>query len=79
MAVERFCTVLALRLDREERELFPIARGAIGGEAWFAVGQQMLAHEAYRAEHRGRTPPAASRAARAEHGQRQSLHTATMH
>jgi len=79
MAVEHFCTALALRFDREERELFPIARGAIGGEAWFAVGQQMLAHEAYRAEHRARTPPSASRAARAEHGQRQSLHAATMH
>lgn len=79
MAVERFCAALALRFDREERELFPIARGAIGGDAWFAVGQQMLAHEAYRAEHRGRTPPPASRAARAEHVHRQGLQAATMH
>lgn len=79
MAVERFCTALALRFDREERELFPMARGAIGGDAWFAVGQQMLAHEAYRAEHRGRTPPPASRAARVEHVHRQSLLAAAMH
>jgi hypothetical protein len=79
MAVERFCTALALRFDREERELFPIARGAIAGDAWFAVGKQMLAHDAYREEHRGRTPPPASRAARAEHVHRQSLHAAYMH
>lgn len=79
MAVERFCAALALRFDREERELFPIARGAIAGDAWFAVGKQMLAHDAYREEHRGRTPPPASRAARAEHVHRQSLHAAYMH
>ena len=79
MAVERFCAALALRFDREERELFPIARGAIAGDAWFAVGKQMLAHDAYREEHRGRTPPPASRAARAEHVHRQSLHAAYAH
>jgi len=79
MAVERFCAALALRFDREERELFPIARGAIAGDAWFAVGKQMLAHDAYREEHRGRTPPPASRAARAEHVHRQSLHAAYLH
>jgi hypothetical protein len=79
MAVERFCAALALRFDREERELFPIARGAIAGDAWFAVGKQMLAHDAYREEHRGRTPPPASRAARAEHVHRQGLHAAYAH
>ena len=79
MAVERFCAAFALRFDREERELFPIARGAIAGDAWFAVGKQMLAHDAYRDEYRGRTPPPASRAARAEHVHRQSLHAAYAH
>jgi hypothetical protein len=39
----------------------------------------MLAHDAYRDEHRGRTPPPASRAARAEHVHRQSLHAAYAH
>jgi hypothetical protein len=70
MAVERFCMALALRFDREERELFPIARGVIAGEAWFAVANQMLAYDAYRAEHRGRAVPS-GRALRAEHAHRQ--------
>jgi len=79
LAVERFCASLELRFDREERELFPIARGAIAGEAWFAVGKQMLAHEAYREEHRGRVPPPASRATRVDHAHRQGLHAAYLH
>jgi len=79
LAVERFCDALSMRFDREERELFPIARGAIAGDAWFAVGKQMLAHDAYREERRGRTPPPASRAARAEHVHRQGLQAAYVH
>ena len=79
MAVTRFCAALEQRFDREERELFPIARGAIAGDAWFAVGKQMLAHDAYREERRGRVPPPASRAARAEHAHRQGLHAAYLH
>jgi hemerythrin-like domain-containing protein len=71
LAVERFCTTLALRFEREERELFPIARAAIAGEAWFAVANQMLAHDAYIEERRPRAVPAASRASRAEHAYRQ--------
>ena len=70
-AVERFCSMLALRFEREERELFPIARAAIAGEAWFAVANQMLAHDAYIEERRPRAVPPASRASRAEHAYRQ--------
>jgi len=70
-AVERFCAALSLRFEREERELFPAARAAIAGETWFAVANQMLAHEAYREERRTREPPAASRATRAERSHRQ--------
>ena len=73
LAVERFCAALALRFDREERELFPIARSVIAGDAWFAVANQMLAHDAYLEEHRGRVPPPAGRASRAEHAHRQSI------
>ena len=73
MAVERFCAALALRFDREERELFPIARAAIAGDAWFAVANQMLAHDAYREEHRGRVPPPSGRVSRAEHAHRQGI------
>lgn len=73
LAVERFCDALELRFDREEAELFPIARAAIAGDAWFAVANQMLAHDAYRAEHRARAAPPASRATRADNAHRQSL------
>ena len=79
MAALRFCAALELRFDREERELFPIARGAIAGEAWFAVANQMLAHDAYRDEHRGRVPPPAGRVSRAEHAHRQGVSTFYVH
>jgi hemerythrin-like domain-containing protein len=71
LAVERFCATLSLRFEREERELFPIARAAIAGEVWFAVANQMLAHDAYIEEHRPRPVRPASRAARADHAYRQ--------
>jgi hypothetical protein len=79
LAVERFCVALELRFDREERELFPIARAAIAGEAWFAVANQMLAYDAYREEHRGRAPPPACRPVRAEHTHRQGLPVSQVH
>jgi hypothetical protein len=79
MAVERFCIALALRFDREESELFPIARAAIAGDAWFAVANQMLAYDAYREEHRGRAPPPASRPVRAEHTHRQGPPVSHLH
>jgi len=79
LAVERFCAALELRFDREERELFPIARAAIAGDAWFAVANQMLAHDAYREEHRGRVPPPASRGLRADHAHRQGLPVTYVH
>jgi hypothetical protein len=71
LAVERFCAALTLRFEREERELFPVARAAIAGDAWFAVANQMLAHDAYIEEHRGRSAPPASRPARVEQLYRQ--------
>ncbi|MFC5510538.1 hypothetical protein ACFPOU_05300 [Massilia jejuensis] len=79
LAVERFCAALELRFDREESELFPIARAAIAGDAWFAVANQMLAHDAYRDEHRSQASPPASRATRADHAHRQSLATYYAH
>ncbi|MBB3121648.1 hemerythrin domain-containing protein [Pseudoduganella violacea] len=45
-AIDTFCESLLQRLDKEERELFAIARRAICGDAWFAIANQMLAHEA---------------------------------
>jgi len=46
-------SALRHRLDREEHDLFPLARGAVGGEAWFAIANQMLAHDAHAKERRG--------------------------
>lgn len=55
--VEAFCNVLLTRLEREEHELFPLARVAVPGEAWFALANQMLAHDAYVQDQRGETAP----------------------
>lgn len=56
---DRFCGAVAdciaalrSRLEREEQELFPLARGTVGGDAWFAIANQMLAHDAYARERR---------------------------
>jgi hypothetical protein len=51
-ALERCCTVLLERLDREERELFPLARTHISSEAWFAIANQMLVRDAWQHENR---------------------------
>lgn len=51
-AVEGCIGALRSRLEREEHELFPLARAAVGGDAWFAIANQMLAHDAYAQEHR---------------------------
>lgn len=45
-SIETFCAVLLQRLEKEEKELFAIARSAIGGEAWFDIANQFLAHDA---------------------------------
>lgn len=56
--VDTFCSVLLTRLEREEQVLFPLARAAVTGEAWFALANQLLAHDAYLQEQRGETAPA---------------------
>lgn len=74
-AIERCCHLLLERLEREERELLPLARSRISGEAWFAIANQMLAHDAHQNEQRGgaagppRTPapPQHAFASRKEH------------
>ncbi|MGZ3182277.1 MAG: hypothetical protein ACXU8N_07550 [Telluria sp.] len=42
---EAFCGVLFARLDREEEQLFPLARVALPSEAWFAIAHQIMARE----------------------------------
>lgn len=51
-ALERCCELLLERLEREERELLPLARTMIPGETWFAIANQMLAHDAHHNETR---------------------------
>jgi len=50
--IEAFCDAMLIRLEREEAELFSLARTMITGEEWFDVANQMLAHDAYRQETR---------------------------
>lgn len=50
--VDAFCSVVLARLEREERELFPVARSVIPGEAWFSIANQMLVHDAIRQENK---------------------------
>jgi hemerythrin-like domain-containing protein len=80
----RFCAAvvaciatLRSRLEREEDELFPLARGTVGGDVWFAIANQMLAHDAYAQEWRpvpkGSVAPRFERdALQAEFGRRHS-------
>ena len=50
--IDDFCDSMLNRLDKEEKELFNVARTAIGGEAWFAIANQFLLHDAHVAEAR---------------------------
>ena len=51
-AIDSFCTTLLQRLEKEEQELFAIARSAICGDAWFAIANKLLVHDARMAEAR---------------------------
>lgn len=80
--VETFCRVLLTRLAREEEELFPLARAAVTGEAWFALANQLLAHDAYLQEQRGEASPAGHRPAwrpRPAQVSRPGLRLSTLH
>lgn len=57
---ERFCAALLARLEREERELFPVARSVLPCETWFEVAHQMMAAEGRAEPPRRREPVAYS-------------------
>ncbi|RSZ58015.1 hypothetical protein HF313_23415 [Massilia atriviolacea] len=64
-ALEAFCSATLKRLEREEQELFPVARAVISGEAWFSIANQMLLHDAYEQDRKpARQPVAPARRAR---------------
>jgi hypothetical protein len=84
--LDTFCRVLLTRIEREEQELFPLARVAVPGEAWFALANQMLAHDAYLEEQRSEpVPPGATRHFPPRHDAgtrpvaRAGLHVSTLH
>jgi hemerythrin-like domain-containing protein len=52
-AIEQCIAAMRCRLEREEHELFPLARSQVRGEAWFTIANQMLAHDAVARERRG--------------------------
>jgi hemerythrin-like domain-containing protein len=52
--IDSFCAVLLKRLEKEEGELFAIARSAICGDAWFNIANKFLLHDANVVESRRR-------------------------
>jgi hemerythrin-like domain-containing protein len=44
-SIETCCTALLQRLEKEEQELFAMARGLIGGETWFSIANQLMMHD----------------------------------
>jgi hypothetical protein len=48
--VLQFCQV-------EEKQLFPLARSVITGEAWFSIANRMLASDAHKQEAKAAKPP----------------------
>lgn len=53
--IEDFCQTLLIRLEKEERELFVVARSVILGDAWFSIANQFLQHDAQMLEERGQS------------------------
>lgn len=56
-SIENFCSAMLLRLEREELELFAVARRVIGGEAWFDIANKLMLHDKEEAESRRNAPP----------------------
>ena len=81
--VNTFCNALLTRIEREEHDLFPLARAAVTGEAWFALANQMLAHDAYLQEHRCEPAPARNThpalRSRQQQGARPGIRLSTLH
>ena len=50
--IDSVCGALLTRVDKEERELFGLARRVIDGDGWFSIAHQFLRHDAQRAEAR---------------------------
>ncbi|WP_286159305.1 hypothetical protein [Janthinobacterium sp. HH01] len=64
-SIETFCSALLKRLEKEEQELFAIARNAIAGETWFSIANQLMMHDKHLEEMKraGLAPGATAEAA----------------
>jgi len=78
-ALERCCNLLLERLEREERELFPLARTHVPSETWFAIANQMLANDALQNENRGYPSGPVQAGAMSQNSLRQSIGSGTPH
>lgn len=56
-AADSFCTALLTRLEREERDLFSIARTVLPVETWFDIAHGMIAAESKTGARRARRIP----------------------
>jgi hypothetical protein len=50
--VEAFCGALLARLGREDQELLPLAHSVLSGQAWFAIANASMTHDARLQERR---------------------------
>ena len=58
-SIDTFCAALLKRLEKEELELFALARNAIAGETWFSIANQLMMHDKHLDEmKRSGLPPA---------------------
>ncbi|MYM37597.1 hypothetical protein GTP38_25045 [Duganella sp. FT94W] len=58
-SIDTFCAALLKRLEKEESELFVLARNAIAGETWFSIANQLMMHDKHLHEmKRSGLPPA---------------------
>lgn len=51
-SIDACCSTLLERLEKEEQELYAMARSVICGESWFSIANQFLRHDADQAETR---------------------------
>lgn len=58
-SIDAFCAALLKRLEKEEQELFALARNAIAGDTWFTIANQLMMHDKHLDEmKRSGLPPA---------------------
>lgn len=50
--IESFCAAMLLRLEKEEQELFSVARRVIDGKEWFSIANQLMIYDQQQEEAR---------------------------